>query len=233
MLKLLLLYLSFVWPDTSAAGATGITAPHPASEISESERLYKKLKLDDIVTFEAFDNALEGYNKIAGRRKDIITIIDFSKPSTCERLCVVDLSNEKLLYCSHVSHGQNSGGNYADSFSNRCGSHQSSLGFYLTASTYEGKNGYSLLLDGLEKGINDNARKRAIVVHGASYANPDIIYSAGRLGRSHGCPALPQAFSREIIDAIKDGSVIFIYAQDEDYVSHSRLLSHTTAGLHF
>ena len=113
-------------------------------------------------------------------------------------------NRKKMLYSSVVSHGKNSGENYATSFSNEVGSYKSSLGFYLTGNTYQGRNGYSLLLDGLEKGINDRARERAIVVHGAAYANPSVCKS-GRLGRSFGCPALPQALTKPIINTIKGG----------------------------
>lgn len=123
-----------------------------------------------------------------------------------------------------MSHGKNSGNNYATSFSNEEGSHKSSLGFYLTASTYQGRNGYSLILDGLEKGINDRARQRAIVMHGAAYANPSVIRGGGRLGRSFGCPAVPEKLSRPIIDAIKGGSVMYIYAAKPDYLAQSTVL---------
>ena len=129
-----------------------------------------------------------------------------------------------MLYSSVVSHGKNSGGNYATSFSNEYGSYKSSLGFYLTASTYQGRNGYSLILDGLEKGINDRARERAIVVHGAAYADPSVASRGGRLGRSFGCPALPTSVSRPIIDAIKGGSVMYIYAETPSYLAQSSIL---------
>ena len=134
------------------------------------------------------------------------------------------MRQRKLLFSSVVSHGKNSGENYATSFSNEYGSYKSSLGFYLTVSTYQGKNGYSLILDGLEKGINDRARERAIVMHGAAYANPSVVSKGGRLGRSFGCPAVPQALSRPIIDTIKGGSVMYIYAEAPDYLAHSSVL---------
>ena len=159
-----------------------------------------------------------------------LTLIDFSKPSTEKRLYVFDMDRKKLLFHSVVSHGKNSGGNYATSFSNEYGSYKSSLGFYLTDSPYQGKNGYSLLLDGLEKGINDRARQRAIVVHGAAYADPSVARSAGRLGRSFGCPAVPKNLSKPIIDAIKGGSVIFIYAESPDYLAHSSILKREDIG---
>ncbi len=129
------------------------------------------------VNFIAFRQAVAGYNRIQGKKKPILTLIDFSKPSTEKRLYVFDIDKKELLYSSVVSHGKNSGENYATSFSNQTGSYKSSLGFYLTENTYQGKNGYSLILNGLEKGINDKAKERAIVMHGAAYANPSVIAS--------------------------------------------------------
>ena len=159
------------------------------------------------------------------RNRDVLTLIDFSLPSTVERFFVFDMARRRLLFSSVVAHGKNSGENYATSFSNEYGSYKSSLGFYLTGSTYQGSNGYSLLLDGLEKGINDRARERAIVVHGAAYADPSVASRGGRLGRSFGCPALPQKLSRPIIDAIKDGSVMYIYAPTPEYLAQSTVLN--------
>jgi hypothetical protein len=135
------------------------------------------------------------------------------------------MKEKKMLFSSVVAHGKNSGGVYATSFSNEYGSYKSSLGFYLTASTYQGKNGYSLILDGLEKGINDRARERAIVVHGAAYADPSVIRAGGRLGRSFGCPAVPQKLSRPLIDTIKGGSVMYIYAAAPEYLAQSHILN--------
>lgn len=197
-----------------------------ASEIAADETvcLYRSMQLEGVVGWEAFRQAVAGYRKISARRREVLTLIDFSKPSTEKRLFVFDMKRGRMLYSSVVSHGKNSGGNYARSFSNEAGSYKSSLGFYLTSSTYQGGNGYSLLLDGLEKGINDRARERAIVVHGAAYANPSVA-QGGRLGRSFGCPALPVALARPVIDAIKGGSVMFIYAESPEYLSRSSILS--------
>ncbi|HJC94934.1 MAG TPA: murein L,D-transpeptidase catalytic domain family protein [Candidatus Phocaeicola gallinarum] len=186
--------------------------------------LYRSMQLEGVVNWKAFRQAVAGYEKIEGRKRDILTLIDFSKPSTEERLYVFDMKKHRLLFSSVVSHGKNSGNNYATSFSNEYGSYKSSLGFYLTESTYQGKNGYSLILNGLEKGINDRARERAIVVHGAAYADPSVVARGGRLGRSFGCPALPPKLSRPIIDAIKGGSVMYIYADASDYLAHSTIL---------
>ncbi len=186
--------------------------------------LYTRLGLASVVSYAAFDRAIRGYDKLEAKKKKLLVVIDFSKPSTEERMCVVDIEEGKLLHTSHVAHGRNSGGNFATSFSNKPGSHQSSLGFYVTENTYQGKNGYSLILEGLEKGINDKAKERAIVIHGASYCDPSVIQSAGRLGRSFGCPALPRDKSKAIIDTIKDGVIIYIYANDEDYLNRSEML---------
>lgn len=195
-----------------------------ANTDSECEKLYNEMQLKHIVNYDAFKQAYIGYNNVNELNKDIITLIDFTKPSTQERLYVLDMKNRKLLYSSLVSHGKNSGENYATSFSNKNGSNKSSLGFYLTESTYQGKNGYSLVLNGLEKGINDRAKERAIVIHGAPYANPSVLAS-GRLGRSQGCPALPQAVSKFIINTIKDGTLLYIYANNKNYLAQSTILS--------
>jgi hypothetical protein len=151
-------------------------------------------------------------------------VIDFNLPSSKKRMYVLNLVKKEVLFVSYVSHGRNSGGNYATSFSNRNGSHQSSLGFYRTAGTYEGGNGYSLLLDGLEEGINDQARPRAIVIHGADYCSEEVIRSSGRLGRSFGCPALPRELAKPIINTIKGRSLLFIYANQSDYLAMSEVL---------
>lgn len=198
-----------------------------AASIEKTEAcagLYRSMQLEGVVNWKAFRQAVAGFYKIENRKREILTLIDFSRPSTEKRLFVFDMKQRKMLFSSVVSHGKNSGENYATSFSNEYGSYKSSLGFYLTESTYQGKNGYSLILDGLEKGINDRARERAIVMHGAAYANPSVVSKGGRLGRSFGCPAVPQKISRPIIDTIKGGSVMYIYAETPDYLAHSSVL---------
>lgn len=142
-------------------------------------------------------------------------MIDFTKPSTEKRFCVIDMQQKQVLFETYVSHGKNSGGNYATSFSNQPGSFKSSLGLFRTGETYYGKNGYSLVLEGLEKGINDKAKERAIVIHGASYADPALIPAQGRLGRSLGCPALPPVVSQKVIDTIKEGMLLYIYGNNK------------------
>lgn len=200
-------------------------------EVSGCRQLYQEMKLEGVVNYTAFEQAITGYNRIDEKSKEILTLIDFSKPSTEERFYVFDMRHKKLLFTSLVSHGKNSGGKYATSFSNENGSLKSSLGFFLTENTYQGKNGYSLVLNGLEKGINDRAKERAIVIHGAAYSNPSVIASSGRLGRSFGCPALPQAVSKPIINTIKNGSLLYIYANNQNYLSYSPILSEKIASM--
>lgn len=156
-----------------------------------------------------------------------LAVIDYSLPSTEPRLWVFDLERRTLLYAEHVAHGKGSGDNYAHAFSNRHGSHQSSLGLFVTAETYYGRNGYSLRMDGLEPGINDRARERAIVMHGADYVNPALARNFGRLGRSWGCPAVRPQVAREIIDTLSGGQLLFAYYPDEEWLSGSPLLDCT------
>ncbi len=207
------------------AGLLSITQTLWAQDMPKQQDallLYQQIEASETINFEAFKQAINGYNQLEKTNNHLLTIVDFSKASTEERLYVIDLNEKRILFQSHVAHGVNSGDNMATSFSNRSGSYQSSLGFYRTAETYQGRNGYSLRLDGLEPDINDNARARAVVIHGANYANPEGVESRGRLGRSYGCPALPQKLNRPIIDAIKNGSILFIYAENQDYQNQSQ-----------
>ena len=155
----------------------------------------------------------------------LLTVIDYSKASTEPRMWVLDLERERVLFEELVAHGQGSGDNYATRFSNMEGSHQTSLGLFRTADTYVGANGYSLRLDGLEAGVNDRARERAIVMHGAPYVNDVSMRTLGRLGRSHGCPALRPAVARTVIDTIKEGSLVFAYYPDQQWLKGSRFLN--------
>lgn len=179
--------------------------------------------------FDLLRLALSGYDLLKQEniinRPEVITIIDFSLPSTQERLWIIDLSRAKVLFHSLVSHGRNSGELMAEKFSNTPGSFTSSPGFYTTGETYFGRHGLSLRLNGLEKGINDKARERAIVMHGADYVTPEFISKHGRLGRSHGCPAVPAQLSKEIIETIKDGTCLFIYVPKESYTANSPIIS--------
>lgn len=175
---------------------------------------------------EAFEFAKKGLNKLVEEGKllndSIISIVDFSLPSNQKRLFVLDLKNYKILFNTLVAHGRNTGREWATSFSNQGQSYKSSPGFYITRETYEGKNGYSLKLAGLERGINDNAFNRGIVIHGAEYVSNELANAQGYIGRSQGCPAVPPQVSKPIINTIKNGTCLFIY--HPSYVSHSQVL---------
>jgi len=181
----------------------------------------------------ALQTALAGYELLIEdqsiSKPEVITIIDFSLPSDKERLWVIDLVQRKILYHCLVSHGRNSGELKAESFSNVPGSNASSPGFYITGETYSGKHGLSLKLDGLEEGINDNARVRTIVIHGAEYVSSDFVRTHGRLGRSFGCPAIPVELCKDIIQTIKGGSCLFIYVPTESYRTNSHIISLITS----
>lgn len=161
---------------------------------------------------------------------DRLAVIDYSRPSTERRLWVFELKPARLLYSEYVAHGRGSGDNLAQRFSNVEGSHQSSLGLFRTAETYQGGNGYSLRMDGLEPGINDRARPRAIVMHGAPYVNPEQALRQGRLGRSFGCPAVRREIAHELIDTLKQGQLLFAYYPDEAWLRHSQFLACEAAG---
>ncbi|XWW46124.1 murein L,D-transpeptidase catalytic domain family protein [Fibrella sp. USSR17] len=172
---------------------------------------------------EAYTIALRGMQQIVGA-KPLLSIVDMSQPSTKKRLYVIDLVKRKLLFNTYVAHGRNSGELLPRRFSNTNSSFQSSLGFYKTLGLYQGKHGLSMQLQGLEKGINDNAFSRAIVMHGADYVCEDFIRRTGRLGRSQGCPAVSTAECSPIVRTISGGSCLFIYYPDETYLKRSTLL---------
>lgn len=218
--------IPFLWminlSDVSSEVVTSTT-----TEVNEVEILYNSLSDNyaELPSKEVLELAMEGWEKLEDDLKSpILTVIDFSLPSTEKRLWVIDPAKGLILHHSVVAHGRNSGELLAKTFSNQPESFQSSLGFYKTAETYQGKHGYSLRLDGLEKGFNDQARNRAIVIHGADYAKEEFAKTTGRLGRSLGCPALPPELSAKVIDLIKDGSLLFIYGNDQSYLQQSYLL---------
>jgi hypothetical protein len=196
---------------------------NPSAREVSVEECYISCELEGKLDFKIFQNAMESLDEMEYENEDIVSIIDFSRPSTEKRLLIIDLKEQKILHHTLVAHGKNTGQNRAVKFSNARGSNSSSLGLYRTAETYHGKHGYSLRLDGLEKGFNDNARSRAVVIHSASYVSEAFIKKYGRLGRSFGCPALPPEHSKEIIDLIKEGSCLYIYADDENYLENSIL----------
>lgn len=206
----------------------------PAVDLSfEAGQLYRRhikalftsLVLEDSgLDTAVFIDAITGWYNLREAGKlppdsKILSIVDFNLPGSRKRMWVIDLERRKLLFHTLVAHGKGSGGARALRFSNREASHQSSLGFYLTGEVYQGRHGRSLRLDGMDAGFNSNARKRAIVVHGADYVSPGFIERVGRLGRSFGCPAVPAELSDLIIEAIKGKTVLFIAGPDPQYVS--------------
>lgn len=154
-----------------------------------------------------------------------LAVIDYSRPSTERRLWIFDLKHKRLLLRDFVAHGRQSGENHATRFSNRDGSHQSSLGLFRTAESYQGKHGYSLRMDGLEPGVNDRARERAIVIHSAAYVDPALARSQGRIGRSLGCPAVRPEVGRMVVDQLKGGQFMFSWYPDQRWLQSSAYLN--------
>ena len=189
------------------------------------DSLYAAVGLGGDLRFGIFELAMIGYyNMLADSliaRESIVTIIDYTRPSTEERLFVIDLDAGNLIYRSLVAHGLNTGGDYAEDFSNKPGSLQTSIGFYVTGDDYYGRHGEALKLNGVDTLYNDRAESRHIVIHGAWYCSEKFIDEYGRLGRSWGCPVLPLEISSEIIDAVKDGTCLFAYADDDEYMEES------------
>jgi L,D-transpeptidase catalytic domain len=188
--------------------------------------LYHAIKLEEYgLSYEVFRYGMIGYYSLEQEQKlsakKIISVIDFTKPSTEKRFYTIDLEKREVKFYTYVSHGKNTGDNSATSFSNVIHSNQSSLGFYITAETYVGTKGYSLKLDGQDKGYNDNMRARAVVMHEADYVSETWIKRYGRLGRSQGCPALPKEISKEVINTIKNRTLIFAYSDDLGYLNSS------------
>jgi hypothetical protein len=194
------------------------------------DSLYSQMNLSAAgLTRNAFFDACKGYEYLLTQNEiqkpGLLTICDYSQSSNKKRLYVLDLSAGKLLFNTYVSHGRNSGSAFATSFSNKQDSYKSSLGFLITAETYIGDNGYSLRLDGLEKGFNDNVRNRAIVMHGSNYVSRERATDGIMMGRSFGCPAVPAPQVRDIVDCIKGGSCIFNYYPDKKYTQSSKILN--------
>ena len=196
----------------------------------EIEQVFVNLKTNNcsLPKLESFKKALTGFYELKRKglvKKDILTLIDFSLSSNTKRLWVIDLKTNTILYHSLVAHGRNTGEEFANRFSNAAESFKSSLGFYLTGELYNGKHGVSLRLDGLEKGVNDNARARGVVMHAAHYVSNGFVKLHKRLGRSQGCPALPDELTKEIVTTIKDKSCLFIYHPSRDTQSLDKLVS--------
>jgi hypothetical protein len=234
-----LIHLLFVFAKTKPYTQSGSAAPSTSSKLPGNNGaelpavnkpgVYDSLHLDVLgLTRQAFDYALKGLNSLRSMGKlnndSIISIIDFSLSSGKKRLFVIDIKNYRVLYNTYVAHGRNSGTEYAKQFSNDPESFKTSLGFYITQQTYKGEHGFSLHLEGEEKGINDNAYSRSIVIHAAPYVNEKYVRSKGYIGRSLGCPALPAKIYKPIINKIKNGTCLFLYSPDAYYISHSSFL---------
>ncbi|WP_337968616.1 murein L,D-transpeptidase catalytic domain family protein [uncultured Flavobacterium sp.] len=194
------------------------------------ESVYNTLNTNNfkLPELKTFSEALKGFYLLKERgiiQKNILTLIDFSLSSNSKRLWVIDLTTNTILFNSLVAHGRNTGEEFASAFSNSNSSFKSSLGFYATGEIYRGKHGASLRLDGLENGVNDNARERGVVMHGADYVSESFIRNNKRLGRSQGCPAIPMELTDEIIEVIKDKSCLYIYHPSRSFAMEERLIS--------
>jgi hypothetical protein len=227
-----LFFFSFISPATSSNSNSKFervleekTERISAFELNMSNTYTGAHLKDAGLDYEVFHKALVGYYNLKRAqapvqvKKSVLSIIDFSKASTENRLWIIDLKSKKLLYKTLVAHGKNSGENFARRFSNTPQSEMSSLGFYVTGPTYQGKHGLSLKINGVDPGFNTNASQRAVVVHGAEYVSNNFVKQYGRLGRSQGCPALPVAETPAIINTIKNNSCLFIYAAEQKYTS--------------
>jgi hypothetical protein len=215
---------------TAIAAETDLTDATSNVNDNQSSNLYNNLNLAGLgLSKEAFDYGMKGFDYLRSTGKvnndNIISIVDFSLPSSKKRLFVIDLKNNKVLFNTYVSHGRNSGREMAQEFSNAPESYKSSLGFYVTGSTYNGKHGYSMQLNGEEAGFNDNALSRAIVMHSAEYVGESIAKMQGYIGRSLGCPALSPDMYKPVIEKIKGGSCLFLFSPNKYYLSHSKIIN--------
>lgn len=195
----------------------------------EDNSLYDQLQLSELgLKKEIFDNAIKGWTVLFEKNDlenpNLLSIVDLSQSSNSKRLYIIDLVNKKVVFNTYVAHGNKSGEEFANSFANKINSHKSSLGFYVTGNTYLGEHGLAMRLKGIEKGINDFAEERGIVMHGAPYVSESFIEKFGRLGRSHGCPAVMEALCTPIVNFIKEGSCFFIFYPDSNYFKKSQLL---------
>ena len=222
---LLIIFLVLVYPVLEKA------VSEEPYVLGEKIDIYSFLNLSQLgLSEEAYQFAVKGFNKLKEQgqllNSSVLTIIDFSQPSNNKRMYVIDLYKKALLFNTYVAHGKNTGNEFAEKFSNIPGTLQSSLGFYITENMAIGsKVGLSLILKGMEKGINDKAREREIIIHGADYATEDFIKKNGRLGRSFGCPSLPPDLIKPVAESIKDGTCLFIYKHDENYLNKSTVLN--------
>jgi hypothetical protein len=216
--------------SVSASKKARAHASTTAALNTPEKSVYESLDLAKLgLSKEAFNYAMKGHDYLAANGKlqnqDILSIVDFSLPSSQKRLFIVDLKNNKLLFHTYVSHGRGSGAEMANEFSNVAESNKSSLGFYVTGDTYMGKHGLSMRLLGQDKGFNDNAHDRSIVMHSASYVSEATIKAMGFCGRSEGCPAVPEELSKPIIETVKNGTCLFLYSPDKQYAANSTIIN--------
>jgi L,D-transpeptidase-like protein len=192
--------------------------------------IYNEMNLGDSgLSEKAFEYAWVGYYKLQKKgllhNTNVLSICDFSQSSSNQRMYVIDVRNRRLLYRTYVAHGINSGETFANSFSNTDESCKSSLGFYVTSTTYYGSNGLSLRINGLDRGFNDHAARRSIVIHGAPYVSQRILNKYGVMGTTFGCPAIPTEMTDQIIPTVKNGSCFFIYFPSKKYLAQSTVLN--------
>ncbi|MGZ8558256.1 MAG: murein L,D-transpeptidase catalytic domain family protein [Chitinophagaceae bacterium] len=219
--------------NTHATNLSAVKLPGAIRDNNYSEEkitsLYTSLKLERKgLSKQAFQYACRGYDHLLKRgiiKHGHLVICDFSQSSNRKRLYLIDMTNNEVALNTFVAHGRNSGGEYAKRFSNKLKSLQSSLGFYVTQKTYYGEHGLSLRVEGLEKGYNDKANQRRIVIHGADYIGDAVLKSSNYMGRSYGCPAIPTKESKNLINTIKNGSCIFIYHPSANYLKGSKILN--------
>jgi hypothetical protein len=218
------LFKSEVVTEVNDEASTSVSALEAATSM-----LYDSLNLGSIgLPKHVLAMAYKGHQKLEQQgmlnRSNILAVCDFSQSSKKKRLYIIDTKNYRVLMNTYVAHGKNTGLDYAERFSNTPESLQSSLGFYVTRGTYIGKHGESLKLAGVERGFNDRAEPRAVVIHGAEYIG-DHRLSSSYMGRSFGCPAVPQAQAKQVIDYLKNGTCLFIYHPTQQYLHGSKILN--------
>lgn len=231
MISVIFFNLFLLLSAVNGISFTDRVAMSPEMKMPEERNIYNEisaLNSSEMPSFEAFEVAYKGYTNLMEKqalRKNILSIADFSMPSTRKRLWVIDMKTRVILFHDFVAHGKNSGMNLAEKFSNNPNSNMSSLGFYVTGETYTGKHGLSLYLNGKDLLFNSKARERAIVIHGADYVSRKFIDKYGHLGRSFGCPAIGMESCKLIIETIREGSCLFIYYPDEEFIKKSTVLN--------
>lgn len=219
--------------DSKASNSSSAAAKKAAElrmVINQAVMLYDHMNLEEQGLDEkAFEYAWRGYHNLLKKglihKRTVLSICDFSQSCCSKRLYVIDVQHRKVLYRTYVAHGQNSGEEYASSFSNEPESFKSSLGFYVTDKIYYGRNGLSLRLNGVDMGYNDRAMKRKIVLHGSTYVGDKYIQDYGTTGTSLGCPAIPSTISGKIIKLVKNGSCLFIYHPTQQYLDNSTIIN--------